>query len=48
MKTQKGINMLDQFHSRKQFFCNQEKFCKTCDSFMFKVNNSDKRKFEKD
>ena len=51
IKTQAWINMLDQFHSslcRKQFFCNQEKFRKTCENLMFKLNDSDNRKFVKD
>ena len=51
MKTQAWINMLDQFHSslcRKQLFCNQEKFRKTCENLMFKMNDSDNRKFAKD
>ena len=50
IKTQAWINMLDQFHSslcRKQFFCNQEKFRKTCENLMFKLNDSDNRKFLK-
>ena len=51
MKTQAWIKMLDQFRSslcRKQFFCNTEKFRKTCENLMFKLNDSDNRKFLKD
>ena len=45
MKTQTGINMLDQFHSslcRKQLFSDQGKFRKTCENFMFKINSATK------
>ena len=51
MKTQAWIKMLDQFRSslcRKHFFFNTEKFRKTCENLMFKLNDSDNRKFLKD
>ena len=51
LNIQAWINMLDQLQSslcRKQLFCNQEKFQKTCESLMFKMNDSDNRKLVKD
>ena len=51
MNTQVWINMLDQFQPslcRKQLFCHQQNFRKTCENLMFKMNDSNNRKFAKD